>query len=75
MKEKARSNKKTIVLPETEDKRTIAATAKILEEGTADLVLIGKCIIVMQVNNRNISTQHPNHIARRRVIVISAGRI
>ena len=29
MKEKARSNKKTIVLPETEDKRTIAATAKI----------------------------------------------
>ena len=42
MKEKARSNKKTIVLPETEDKRTIEAAAKILEEGTANLVLIGK---------------------------------
>ena len=33
MKEKARSNKKTIVLPEAEDKRTLVAVEKIMEEG------------------------------------------
>ena len=42
MKEKARANKKTVVLPESNDSRTINAVAKILEEGTADLVLVGK---------------------------------
>lgn len=41
MKEKARSNKKTIVLPESNDKRTLAAVEKIMEEGTADLILLG----------------------------------
>ena len=32
IKERARNNKKTIVLPETEDKRTLAATEKILKD-------------------------------------------
>lgn len=41
MKEKARSNKKTIVLPESNDKRTLVAVEKIMEEGTADLILLG----------------------------------
>ena len=41
MKEKARSNKKTIVLPESEDKRTLVAVEKIMEEGTANLILLG----------------------------------
>lgn len=41
MKEKARSNKKTIVLPEAEDKRTLVAVEKIVEEGTANLILLG----------------------------------
>ena len=41
MKEKARSNKKTIVLPESEDKRTLVAVEKIVEEGTANLILLG----------------------------------
>ena len=41
MKEKARSNKKTIVLPEAEDKRTLVAVEKIMEEGTANLILLG----------------------------------
>ncbi len=41
MKDKARSDKKTIVLPESEDKRTLVATEKIIEEGTANLILIG----------------------------------
>ena len=42
MKAKARNNKKTIVLPESNDKRTLIAAAKVLEEGTANLILIGK---------------------------------
>lgn len=42
MKEKARQDKQTIVLPESKDKRTLIAAAKIIEEGTADLVMIGK---------------------------------
>ena len=38
---KARSDKKTIVLPEASDPRTIEACAKILEKGFANIVLIG----------------------------------
>jgi len=41
IKERARSNKKTIVLPETEDRRTYEATAQILAEGIANIVLVG----------------------------------
>ncbi len=39
--EKARSDKKTIVLPESYDPRTIEACSKILQKGIADVVLIG----------------------------------
>ncbi len=42
MKEKARMDIKTIVLPETNDKRTLIAAAHILEENIADLILVGK---------------------------------
>ena len=42
MKEKARQDKQTIILPESKDKRTLIAAAQILEEGTADLIMIGK---------------------------------
>lgn len=41
IKASAKANKKTIVLPETEDRRTYEATAQILKEGIADIVLIG----------------------------------
>ena len=41
IKEKARNNKKTIVLPETEDRRTFEAAAKILAEDIANIVLVG----------------------------------
>lgn len=41
IKEKARSDKKTIVLPETTDKRTLIAAAHILEEGIANIIMIG----------------------------------
>lgn len=42
IKAKAKADKKRIVLPETMDKRTYEAAEKILKEGIADLILIGK---------------------------------
>ena len=41
MKDAARADKKTIVLPEGEDLRTIEAAEKIVAEGLADLVVLG----------------------------------
>ena len=41
IKTKARANKKTIVLPETGDKRTLVASAQILSEDLANLILVG----------------------------------
>lgn len=41
IKERAKQNIKTIVLPETEDRRTLEAASRILAEGVANIVLIG----------------------------------
>lgn len=41
IKERARQNIKTIVLPETEDRRTYEAAAQTLKEGNAKLILVG----------------------------------
>ena len=41
IKEKAKANLKTIVLPETEDRRTYEAAAQVLKEGIAKIVLVG----------------------------------
>lgn len=41
IKEKARQNVKTIVLPESNDRRTLEAVGQILKEGTAKLILLG----------------------------------
>ena len=41
IKERARIDKKTIVLPESTDKRTLLAAAKIMEEKIADIIMIG----------------------------------
>ena len=41
LKEKAKADKKTIVLPESEDRRTYEAAAKIMKEGIANIVLVG----------------------------------
>ena len=40
--QKAKGDVKTIVLPESEDIRTIRATAKILEQGIANVILLGR---------------------------------
>ena len=41
IKERAKKDIKTIVLPETEDMRTLEAAAQILKEGVAKLILVG----------------------------------
>lgn len=41
IKEKAKADRKTIVLPETNDKRTLIAAAHIIQEGIADIIMIG----------------------------------
>ncbi len=51
IKERAKSDKKTIVLPETMDKRVLDAAKMILDEDIADLILIGK---EEEIKNNNI---------------------
>ena len=41
IKAKAKADKKTIILPESMDRRTFEAAAEILAEDIADLVIIG----------------------------------
>ena len=41
IKARAKADKKTIVLPESEDRRTYEAAAQILKEDLANLVIIG----------------------------------
>ena len=41
IKKRAKNNKKTIVLPETMDRRTLEATSIILKENIANIILIG----------------------------------
>lgn len=41
IKEIAKKNKKTIVLPETMDRRVLEAAVKVMEEDIADIILIG----------------------------------
>ena len=42
IKAKAKASKKVIVLPESEDMRTLEAADAVLKEGIAELVLLGK---------------------------------
>ena len=42
IKKKARADKKRIVLPESNDERTLRAAEKILKEDLADIILVGK---------------------------------
>ena len=42
IKERAKQDKKTIVLPETGDIRTLQAAETVIAEGIADVILVGK---------------------------------
>ncbi len=52
IKEKARQNKKTIVLPESTDPRMVKAAQQITEEGFAEIVFIGDPKEIEQVAQR-----------------------
>ena len=41
IKDRARIDKKTIVLPESNDKRTLIAASHIIEEGIANIIMVG----------------------------------
>ncbi|MBQ8740093.1 MAG: phosphate acetyltransferase, partial [Clostridia bacterium] len=41
IKERARQDKKTVILPESMDARTFEAAEKILKEGIANIIIIG----------------------------------
>ncbi len=56
IKERAKSNKKTIVLPETADIRTLEAAHKLLKEDIANIILIGdKSTIVKKAAGFDLS--------------------
>lgn len=56
IKSRAKSKKKTIVLPETADLRTLEAAHKILKEDIADIILIGeKASIVKKADGLDLS--------------------
>ncbi len=48
IKDRARQDLKTIVMPETDDRRTLIAAAKIIEEKIANIVMIGKQDKIME---------------------------
>lgn len=55
IKEKAKKDLKTIVLPEASDIRILEATKKVLAEGYANIVLLGnKDVIVNKANENNL---------------------
>ena len=58
IKERAKKNIKTIVLPESEDIRTLKATEKVLKEGFANIILVGNKEKIEEVaNKKNINIQ------------------
>ena len=46
--QRAKQNKKTIVLPETNDIRTLEAASKILKDDIANLILVGNPVAVKE---------------------------
>ena len=53
MKQRAKSNMKTIALPEATDKRVLEAASKITKEGFANVVLIGDKTKVEETASQN----------------------
>ena len=53
IKERAKKDIKIIVLPETEDIRTLQATEKVLKEGFANIILIGNEEKTKELANKN----------------------
>ena len=54
LKEKAANNKKRIVLPEGTEERTLRAADVVLEEGFADIILIGDPEVIADESRRHV---------------------
>ena len=63
IKLKAKRDIKTIVLPESEDIRTLKATEKVLQEGYADIILIGN-----KEEVRNLAKQNSINIEGAKIV-------
>lgn len=50
IKDRAKKDKKTIVLPETMDRRVLEAASKVLQEGIAHVILIGNSKKILEEN-------------------------
>ena len=70
IKEKARTDKKTIVLPETSDKRTLIAAANIIKEDIANIIMVVKEEKIMdgagwlEVDLSEVKVIDPEHFER-----------
>ena len=42
----AKSNKKTIVMAEGEDVRTLEAAEKVIEKDVANIIIVGECYVI-----------------------------
>ena len=56
IKERAKSDKKRIVLPESMDKRVIEAAEKIIKEDIAEVIIIGKKDEILEISNQSVLT-------------------
>lgn len=63
MKEKAKKDIKTIILPESEDIRVLESASKVLKEGFANIILIGD-----ENNVQALATQNNINIAKAQII-------
>ncbi len=63
IKQKAKQNIKTIILPESEDIRVLSATEKILKENFANIILIGNV-----QNTKNIAEENNIDISKATII-------
>ena len=54
IKEKAKKNLRTIVLPESEDERVLKATEIVLKDTTAKIILIGNEELVIATDTYNL---------------------
>lgn len=64
IKERAKADKKTIVLPESMDKRTYEAAEKILKEGIANLIIIGTPEEIEKKNGKGFDISVPPSLTR-----------
>ena len=77
IKDRARADKKVIVLPESEDRRTYEAAEQIMKEGIADIVIVGTEEQVSPVDGQVVTGAGKGfllHLAQVSVLQIAIGK-